>query len=122
MSAQNMKVTGHVVDTTGKRALANVSVLAVRIKDSLLLKYTRTNADGDFVLTNFKVDTFTLIVEHPELEPKSYFIFGNEGNNEINIPSIKMNMKTKDLDEVVIFANKNPIFYRYSCSTLYARY
>jgi 5-hydroxyisourate hydrolase-like protein (transthyretin family) len=112
MSAQNMKVTGHVVDTTGKRALANVSVLAVRIKDSLLLKYTRTNADGDFVLTNFKVDTFTLIVEHPELEPKSYFIFGNEGNNEINIPSIKMNMKTKDLDEVVIFANKNPIFYR----------
>ena len=112
VSAQNMKVTGHVVDTTGKRALANVSVLAVRIKDSLLLKYTRTNADGDFVLTNFKVDTFTLIVEHPELEPKSYFIFGNEGNNDINIPSIKMNMKTKDLDEVVIFANKNPIFYR----------
>jgi 5-hydroxyisourate hydrolase-like protein (transthyretin family) len=112
VTAQNMRVTGHVVDTTGKRALANVSVLAVRIKDSLLLKYTRTNADGDFVLTNFKVDTFTLIVEHPELEPKSYFIFGNEGNNDINIPSIKMNMKTKDLDEVVIFANKNPIFYR----------
>lgn len=112
VSAQNMKVTGHVVDTTGKRALANVSVLAVRIKDSLLLKYTRTNADGDFVLTNFKVDTFTLIVEHPELEPKSYFIFGNDGNSEINIPSIRMNMKTKELDEVVIFANKNPIFYR----------
>lgn len=112
VTAQNMKVTGHVVDTTGKRALANVSVLAVRIKDSLLLKYTRTNADGDFVLTNFKVDTFTLIVEHPELEPKSYFIFGNEGNSEINIPSIRMNMKTKELDEVVIFANKNPIFYR----------
>lgn len=112
VSAQNMKLTGHVVDTTGKRPLANVSILAVRIKDSLLLKYTRTNTDGDFILTNFKVDTFTLIVEHPELEPKSYFIFGNEGNNEINIPLIKMNMKTKNLDEVVIFANKNPIFYR----------
>jgi hypothetical protein len=112
VTAQNMKVTGHVVDTTGKKALANVSVLAIRIKDSLLLKYTRTNVDGDFVLTNFKVDTFTLIVEHPELESKSYFIFGNEGNNDINIPSVKMNMKTKNLDEVVIFANKNPIFYR----------
>lgn len=112
VNAQNMRIMGHVVDSTGKRALANVSVLAVRIKDSLLLKYTRTNADGDFILTNFKVDTFTLIVEHPELDPKSFFIFGNDGNNEINIPSIKMNMKTKDLDEVVIFANKNPIFYR----------
>jgi len=110
--AQNMKVTGHVVDTTGKRSLENVSVLAVRIKDSLLLKFTRTNANGDFELTNFKVDTFTLIIDHPELEPKSYFIFGNEGNNEINIPSVRMSMKTKELDEVVIFANKNPIFYR----------
>jgi len=112
LSAQNMKISGHVVDTSGKRALNNVSVLAVRIKDSLLLKHTRTNADGDFILTNFKVDTFTLIVEHPEFESKSYFIFGNESNNEINIPSIRLNMKTKDLDEVVIFANKNPIFYR----------
>lgn len=112
VSAQNMKVTGYVVDTTGQKSLANVSVLAVRMKDSLLLKYTRTNTEGYFELSNFKVDTFTLIVEHPELDPRTYFILGNEGNNEINIPSVRMSMKTKQLDEVVIFANKNPIFYR----------
>jgi len=112
VSAQNMKVTGYVVDTTGQKSLANVSVLAVRMKDSLLLKYTRTNKDGYFELSNFKVDTFTLIVEHPELDPRTYFVLGNEGNNEINIPSVRMSMKTKQLDEVVIFANKNPIFYR----------
>ena len=112
VSAQNMKVTGYVVDTTGQKPLANVSVLAVRMKDSLLLKYTRTNTEGYFELSNFKVDTFTLIVEHLELDARTYFILGNDGNNEINIPSVKMNMKTKQLDEVVIFANKNPIFYR----------
>ena len=112
VSAQNMKVTGYVVDTTGQKSLANVSVLAVRMKDSLLLKYTRTNTEGYFELSNFKVDTFTLIVEHPELDPRTYFILGNEGNNDINIPSVRMSMKTKQLDEVVIFANKNPIFYR----------
>ncbi len=112
VSAQNMKVTGYVVDTTGQKSLANVSVLAVRMKDSLLLKYTRTNSEGYFELSNFKVDTFTLIVEHPELDPRTYFILGNEGNNDINIPSVRMSMKTKQLDEVVIFANKNPIFYR----------
>jgi hypothetical protein len=112
VSAQNMKVTGYVVDTTGQKSLANVSILAVRMKDSLLLKYTRTNTEGYFELSNFKVDTFTLIVEHPELDPRTYFILGNEGNNDINIPSVRMSMKTKQLDEVVIFANKNPIFYR----------
>ena len=58
VSAQNMKVTGYVVDTTGQKPLSNVSVLAVRMKDSLLLKYTRTNTEGYFELSNFKVDTF----------------------------------------------------------------
>jgi len=107
-----MRVSGHVVDTSGKKSLANVAVSAVRIKDSLLLKHTRTDKNGDFTLTNFKVDTFTLLVEHPDFEPKSIFIFGNSGNSSIDIPSIRMSMKTKELDEVIIYANKNPIFYR----------
>lgn len=110
--AQNMRVSGHVVDTSGKKSLANVAVSAVRIKDSLLLKHTRTDKNGDFTLTNFKVDTFTLLVEHPDFEPKSIFIFGNSGNSSIDIPSIRLSMKTKELDEVIIYANKNPIFYR----------
>ncbi|MEN9304032.1 MAG: hypothetical protein RL264_2461 [Bacteroidota bacterium] len=111
-NAQQMKVTGHVIDTSGKVALRDVNVMAVRLKDSLLLKFTRTNQQGDFTLTNFPADTFSLIVEHPDFEPKSYFIFGNENNSEINIPNIRLNMKTKELEEVVIYANKNPIYFK----------
>jgi 5-hydroxyisourate hydrolase-like protein (transthyretin family) len=110
--AQQMQVTGHVVDTSGKKSLSNVAVSAIRLRDSVLLKHVRTNKDGDFELKGFLVDTFTLLVEHPEFEPKSIFIFGNKDNATIHIPSVRMNMKTKDLDEVIIYANKNPIFYR----------
>mgnify|MGYP001164857472 FL=1 len=110
--AQTMKVTGTVYDTTGIIPLEKVSVIAVRLKDSLLLGYTRTNKDGFFELSGFPPDTFDLMIEYPSLDEKSYYIFGNDGNNEIDIPSVKLNPKSQDLDEVVIFANKNPIFFR----------
>ncbi len=108
--AQTMKVTGKVFDTTGNNVLENVSVIAVRLKDSILLKHTRTGTDGSFELSGFAPDTFNLMIEHPGLDEKSYYIFGHSENAEIDIPSIKLNPKSQDLEEVVIFANKNPIF------------
>ncbi|MEJ6588381.1 MAG: outer membrane beta-barrel protein [Crocinitomicaceae bacterium] len=110
--AQSMKVTGQVFDTTGSIALEKVSVIAVRLKDSLLLKKTRTDQNGMFELTGFSPDTFNLLIEYPGLDEKSYYIFGHSENSEIDIPSIKLNPKSQELDEVVIFANKNPIFFR----------
>ncbi len=110
--SQKMNISGLVFDTTGKKTLANISVLTVRIKDSLLLNFTRTKLDGSFELTNFPIDTFSLIIEHPEYEAKTYYIIGHKGNLEINIPRIQLNAFTKDFEEVVVFANKNPIFYR----------
>ena len=110
--SQKMNISGVVFDTTGKKTLANVSVLTVRIKDSLLLNFTRTKTDGSFSLTNFPIDTFSLIIEHPEYEAKTYYIIGHKGNLEINIPRIQLNSVTKNFAEVVVFANKNPIFYR----------
>jgi hypothetical protein len=107
-----MNISGVVFDTTGNKRLANISVLTVRIKDSLLLNFTRTKPDGSFELTNFPIDTFSLIIEHPEYEAKTYYIIGHKGNLEINIPRIQLNSVTKNLAEVVVFANKNPIFYR----------
>ena len=108
---QSMKVTGTVYDTAGVQKLENVSVMAVRLKDSLLLKFTRTNSEGSFELTDFPPDTFNLIIEHPGLDPKSYFIFGNSENAEIEIPIIKLNPPSQQLDEVVIFANKSAIYF-----------
>ena len=107
-----MNISGVVFDTSGKKTLANISVLTVRIKDSLLLASTRTKLDGSFELTNFPIDTFSLIVEHPEYEAKTYYIIGHKGNLDINIPRIQLNSVTKNFAEVVVFANKNPIFYR----------
>ncbi|NDC92734.1 MAG: TonB-dependent receptor, partial [Flavobacteriales bacterium] len=110
--SQKMNIKGIVFDSSGVKTLNNVSVLSVRIKDSLLLGATRTKFDGVFEFANFPIDTFSLIIEHPEYEAKTYYIIGHKGNLEINIPRIQLNSVTKNLAEVVVFANKNPIFYR----------
>ena len=109
---QTMKISGVVFDTSGTKKVSEVVIMSVRMKDSLLLKTTRTNEEGKFELTNFPIDTFSLIIEHPLFEPKTYYIFGNKDNYEINIPKITLSEKSKELNEVVIFANKNPIYYR----------
>ncbi|MFM7668311.1 MAG: carboxypeptidase-like regulatory domain-containing protein, partial [Bacteroidota bacterium] len=107
-----MNVTGRVYDSTGVNPLEKASVLAVRFKDSLLLGHTRTDATGGFRLNSFPPDSFTLIIEYKGYDDKSFFILGNNVNNDINIPSIKMSSKSKDLEEIVIFSNKSAIFYR----------
>jgi hypothetical protein len=109
---QKMKITGTVYDSTGVRPIPRASAMAVRMKDSLLLGHTRTGADGKFELSGFKIDTFTLIIASPGYDDKLFYMFGHSDNYEINIPSIKMQSKSQDLEEVVIYANKNPIYYK----------
>lgn len=111
-NAQNMKITGTVYDTSGTQPLYQAMIMAVRVKDSLLLGFTRTNKSGEFTLTNFPVDTFTMVISHPRFDDKNIYIFGSADNFEINIPTIKMPSKAKELEEVMIYANKNPIFYK----------
>jgi len=108
---QKMYVEGTVYDTTGTKPLKNAVAVAIRVSDSLLLGFARTDNNGKFILNSFNVDTFALIISHPSFDDKTYYIFGNEGNKEIIIPSISMSSKAQELDEVIIYANKNPIYY-----------
>ena len=110
--SQGMKVTGSVYDSTGVKPLKNAMIMAVRVKDSLLLGFDRTDADGKFELSGFSIDTFSLIIDHPSFDDKVYYMFGHKENSEIDIPSIKMQSKSQEIQEVVIYANRQPIFYR----------
>ncbi|MFT7345309.1 MAG: hypothetical protein ACI9XP_001903, partial [Lentimonas sp.] len=110
--AQDMSVKGKVYDTTGTKPLMNAVALAVRVKDSLMLGFQRTDEKGEFHLTGFAPDTFTLIISHPSYDDKFYYIFGHEGNAVIDIPTIAMPTKAQELDEVIIYAYKDPIYYK----------
>lgn len=110
--SQEMVVSGTVHDTTGTTLLKGAAVTAVRLRDSVLLGFTRTDSNGEFVLRGFKVDTFSLTIQHPDFDNRRFFMFGWEENYEINISNIRMPAKTQEIEEVVIYAYKDPIYYR----------
>ncbi len=111
-NTQTMKVSGIVYDSTGIKPLFQSLVMAIRVRDSLLLGFERTDQNGNFILQSFEVDTFALIISASGLESKTFYIFGNNSNSEINIGKIKLHNKSIELEEVVVFANKNPIYYK----------
>ena len=111
-NAQDMKISGTVYDSTGTQPLHQAMVMAVRVKDSVLLGFTRTEKNGKFVLTGFPIDTFSIVISHPRFDDKFIYIFGGKDNRDIDIPSVRMPEHSKDLQEVMIYANKNPIYYK----------
>lgn len=109
---QDMIVTGTVYDSTGVKPVENAMVMAVRMKDSLLLGFTRTDDQGYFDLSQFEIDTFSLVIDHPSFDDKTYYMFGHAENAEINIPAVRLAGKSQEIEEVVIYANSEPMFYR----------
>jgi hypothetical protein len=110
--SQQISVKGNVFDTTGKQSLSNALVMVVRINDSLLINFTRTAEDGSFILNQLPVDTFQMVISHPRFDEKKVFIFGEKDNPNIDLGTIKMPNRSKALDEIMIYANRNPIFYK----------
>lgn len=110
--AQEMNVKGTVYDSTGTVPILNAMVMAVRVSDSLLLGFTRSDNSGKFELRGFEVDTFSLIIEHPSYDEKIYYIFGHADNFEITIPSVVMPTRSQEIEEVIIYAYKDPIYYK----------
>lgn len=110
--AQEMNVKGTVYDTTGTKPVEYAMAMAVRLRDSLLLGFTRTDKFGNFELKGFEADTFALTIEHPNFEEKIYYIFGHSDNYEIVIPSVILPADLLEMEEVVIYAYKDPIYYK----------
>lgn len=110
--SQEMNVKGTVYDTTGIKPVENAVAMAVRMRDSVLLGFTRSDKNGRFELRGFPVDTFALTIDHPNFDEKVYYILGHADNKEIVIPSITMPTEMQDIEEVVIYAYKDPIYYK----------
>jgi hypothetical protein len=109
---QNMNIQGNVVDTAGQLPLQNAVVTLVRIKDSVLLAFTYSDSKGHFLINHVPIDTFSLRISYPKCDESVYFIFADSSNFEFNLQRVVLKPESNVLDEVVIYANKSPIYFR----------
>lgn len=101
ISAQNAVVKGSVNDTLNKQYLHHAVISVLRAKDSVLLKYTRTDTKGNFELTHLNAGKYILLITYP-----SYADYVEDielsGTSILNKPDIPLVTKAKLLEDVIV--------------------
>ncbi len=107
-----MQVGGNLQDTATKTPLTNAVAIAVRLSDSALVKFDRSDKDGVFKLKDLPIDTYQVIISHPQFSDQVFIVIGSEKNTVYDFGKIIMPLKSQQLSEIVVYAFKDPIYYR----------
>jgi hypothetical protein len=110
--SQKMNISGTVIDTVSGIPVQNALATAVRIKDSILVSFTRTDANGRFQLKDLSIDTVQVTVSSAKTGEQTYYVFGSSANSEFDFGKIILPPKSQQLNEVVIYAFKDPVYYK----------
>ena len=99
--AQTSSVKGSVVDSVDKKNLVNTSISLLRQPDSVLVKFTRADKEGNFKLDALKSGRYILMNTHPYLGDYFDNIELKE-NEKLDLGMIYMTPKSKLLAEVMV--------------------
>ena len=101
--AQNaFSVKGTVADTTSAVKLHNASVLVLRAKDSIMVKYSRVSQEGNFAINNLPGGKYLLLVTYPEYADYSEPFTLDATTTAKEFGRISMILKAKLLQDIVI--------------------
>lgn len=109
--AQNMKVSGRLVDTSGTQPIQQASIMAIHLRDSVLVKYTRSNTNGEFQINDLPIDSFQLVIEHNNWTPRSIYLMGSTKKSTFELPDIRLYPKVQDVKDVVVTRNRNAMYF-----------
>jgi hypothetical protein len=98
--SQTISVSGNLTDKSEKKPVRNAVVALLTPKDSILYKFIRTDASGDFILRNVKPGNYIVMTTHP-------FYADYLDNIEVKDTATKLGTvalinKSKLLQEVII--------------------
>ncbi len=97
--AQNSSIKGTIADTSSKKNVANAVVALLTPKDSILYKFTRTDAEGKYSFANIKAGSYVLMVTHPQFAEYVEDLVIKDGEN---LASVSITNKSKLLQEVIV--------------------
>src|SRR5690606_9954636 len=98
-SAQS-KISGSIVDESDKTKLANATVMLLQAKDSILVDFTRVNADGKFAIKNPDNQDYLLIISYPKFG--DYFQTIKKGAGNVALGEIELQSAANLIEEVLI--------------------
>ncbi|MBM78737.1 MAG: hypothetical protein CL846_09665 [Crocinitomicaceae bacterium] len=106
-----MTIKGNIIESSNNIPKENAVIMLVRLSDSVLIDFTRTNKTGEFSITQ-PLDTVEIIISHHKNDDKIIFFFPSQNNKELILNNTILPDKSEKLEEVTIYAYKDPIFFR----------
>ncbi|MDP1762903.1 MAG: outer membrane beta-barrel protein [Sediminibacterium sp.] len=99
--AQQSSLKGTITDTLNKQNLHNAVISVLRVKDSVLVNFTRTDMNGHFELKNLHAGNFILMVTYPSYADYVEKISLEAGKEKLlgNLPLIT---RANLLEEVIV--------------------
>jgi hypothetical protein len=101
LRAQTAGLKGKITDTINKQFLYQAVVAILQPKDSVLVKFTRTNNAGEFELNHLPAGKFILMVSYPKFADYLDEVTLEE-NQQKSMGSIPVILKSQLLQEVII--------------------
>ena len=93
-------ISGIIKDTTNNKFVKNAVVALISQPDSILIKFTRTNEDGYYILKNLPAGKHTLMVTHPAFADYVEDLDVKAGTE--NFPLVAVTPKSKLLEAVIV--------------------
>ena len=93
-------ISGKVADTSDKKNISNAVVMLLKPVDSLLYKFTRTDKEGKFEITNANPGNYIMLITHPYYGDFVDDINVAAGGSQF--PQLSLTSKSKLLQEVIV--------------------
>lgn len=100
-SQENISLKGTVTDTLNKQNLSNAVVSVLRAKDSVLVKFTRTNKEGSFELPTVPEGKYIVMVTYPSYADYVDIVTITKGATT-NMGKVPVITKATLLQEVIV--------------------
>lgn len=108
--ATSGSIDGKVLDSVSKTPLEYTMVRIFSVKDSLVVTGIYTDENGSFVLEDVKFGKYYMIVSNPDYKSKTISNISLSPEKSLRkLGSISLVSLSKELDEVVIQQDKNPM-------------
>jgi hypothetical protein len=102
--SQKVSIKGTITDTSEKKNLANAVITLLTKKDSILVKYTRSNVDGHFTFSQMDSGNYILWITYPKFADYTDALHLQPAT-PIDLGTISLTLKSTILQEVVVHAN-----------------
>jgi hypothetical protein len=113
LAQNNGQISGNITDSIGKEPLSLSTVSVYRAKDTTLVTYRLSGSKGEFKITELPIGIpLRLLVMYAGYEAYRKEFILTSSNRSLDLATIKMLPTSKQLDEVIVIAERPPVVVR----------